>query len=79
MKKYFLRLDDACPKRDRAKWDRMEFLLDKYDVKPLVGIIPRCKDPEFEKYATDENFWTNRVPAWRKKGWIFFKKGEQRI
>lgn len=79
MKKYFLRLDDACPKRDIPKWDRMESLLDKYDVKPLVGIIPECKDPEFEKYATDENFWTDRVPVWRRKGWIFAMHGYEHI
>ena len=46
MAKYIMRLDDACPKRDVEKWDRIEDLLDKFNVRPLVGIIPDCKDLE---------------------------------
>lgn len=47
MAKYILRLDDACEKRDIEKWDLMEQLLDQYNIKPLVGIIPHCEDPLF--------------------------------
>ena len=64
-----MRLDDACPKRDIAKWDRMEALLDKYNVKPLVGIIPDCKDPDMNCYAEDADFWTSRIQCWQSKGW----------
>ena len=45
MEKYIIRLDDACEKRDVKKWDQMEQILDKYGVKPLVGVIPHCEDP----------------------------------
>ncbi len=43
MSKYFIRLDDVCPKMNIERWDTMERLLDQYKVKPLVGIIPDCK------------------------------------
>ncbi len=66
---YYLRLDDACERRDIKKWDRMEKLLDKYEIKPLVGIIPSCQDPMMEKYDFDNEFW-NKVEGWIKKGWI---------
>ena len=79
MKKYLLRLDDACPKRDIEKWDRMEYLLDKYGVKPLVGIIPDCKDPDFEKYPVDGQFWTERLSNWKQKGWIFALHGYEHV
>lgn len=69
MPSYIMRLDDACPKRDIAKWDRMETLLDKYGVKPLVGIIPDCKDPDMDCYAEDVEFWTKRIRCWLSKGW----------
>lgn len=69
MSRYIMRLDDACPKRDVAKWDRMETLLDRYGVKPLVGIIPDCKDPDMDCYAEDVDFWTKRVVVWQSKGW----------
>ena len=79
MKTYLLRLDDACPKRDIAKWDKMESLLDKYGVKPLVGIIPDCKDPAFEKYPFDEKFWTERVLRWKEKNWTFAMHGYEHV
>lgn len=79
MTKYFIRLDDACPKRDIEKWNRMEVLLDKYNIKPLVGIIPNCKDPEMEKYSIDNSFWTKLVPAWQNKKWTLAMHGFEHI
>ena len=79
MKTLLLRLDDACPKRDVEKWDRIEVLLDKYGVKPLVGIIPNCKDPAFESYSIDKEFWTKRVPEWDKKDWAFAMHGYEHV
>ena len=33
MKQYYLvRLDDACPQMNRLRWQRIENILDKYDV-----------------------------------------------
>lgn len=52
-KQLILRLDDACEKRDLVKWDRIEVILDKYQIKPIVGVIPHCLDPEFAHYPTD--------------------------
>ena len=69
MTRYIMRLDDACPKRDVAKWDRMEALLDKYGVKPLVGVIPDCKDPDMDYFTEDVDFWTKRIASWQEKGW----------
>lgn len=75
MKKLILRLDDACPKRNINNWMRIENLLDKYNVKPLVGIIPACKDPDMEKYPTDEKFWDVQVQSWKLKNWTFAMHG----
>lgn len=68
MSKYILRLDDACEKMDIEKWDRMEKLLDKYNIKPLVGIIPHCEDPMMDKYPVDTQFWV-KVQKWINKDW----------
>ena len=64
----FMRLDDACEKRNVENWDRMEKLLDRYNIKPLVGVIPHCEDPMMENYEVDDQFW-NRVESWITKGW----------
>ena len=40
MKKYIIRLDDAAEKMNIDNWEKMENILDRYDIKPLVGVIP---------------------------------------
>lgn len=68
MNKYLIRLDDACPYMDRGKWQRMEDLLDKYGIKPLVGIIPANTDPETLIEPEDSYFW-KKAYSWVKKKW----------
>lgn len=78
MSKYIMRLDDACEKRNTDNWDRMEQLLDKYGVKPLVGVIPDCQDPMMKDYPVDNDFW-NRVHKWEEKGWTIAMHGYQHL
>lgn len=66
--KYLIRLDDACPYMDRAKWQRIENILDKYGVKPLVGIIPANADPKTMIEPEDPSFW-EKAHRWMDKGW----------
>lgn len=75
MLKYIIRLDDACPNMNKANWDRIEQLLDKYSIKPIVGIIPDCKDKEFEQYKYINNFWNEYAREYQKKGWIIAQHG----
>lgn len=75
MKKYLLRLDDACEKMDRKRWDRLEQVLDRCGVKPLVGVIPDCKDPAFAAYEEDKTFWSEKLPSWVAKGWTIALHG----
>lgn len=78
MSKYILRLDDACEKMDIEKWDRMEQLLDKYGVKPLVGVIPHCEDPMMDNYPIDSNFWS-KVNNWISKDWSIAMHGYNHV
>jgi len=74
MKKYLIRLDDACPTMDRLKWQRMEDLLGTYGVRPMVGIIPANEDPKQKIDAENPEFWT-KVKTWEKKGWAIALHG----
>lgn len=78
MSKYILRLDDACEKMDIEKWDRMEQLLDKYAVKPLVGVIPHCEDPMMDDYPIDSSFW-RKVNDWISKDWSIAMHGYNHV
>lgn len=73
MLKYIIRLDDACPNMNKEKWDKIEEILDKYNIKPIVGIIPENKDKEF-KYDII-NFWETYAQKWQNKKWIIAQHG----
>jgi len=66
--KYLIRLDDACPTMHHERWARIEKLLDKFEIRPLVGIIPCNKDKAQEFSPADPYFW-DIVHSWSQKGW----------
>ncbi len=76
--RYLVRLDDACPYMDRKKWQRMEDILDKYDIKPLVGIIPANADPKTMIDPEDADFW-EKAHLWEKKGWSIALHGHDHV
>lgn len=73
-RQYLIRLDDACPSMDYFKWQRMKNILDKYGVKPMVGVIPHNEDTMQQIDHVDESFW-NKVQTWEKKGWAIALHG----
>ncbi len=73
-----MRLDDACTRMNTSSWLRMEKLLDKYGVKPLVGVIPDCKDSEMSCYSEDKEFWKKALD-WQKKGWVLALHGFEHL
>lgn len=69
MTEYIMRLDDASDYMDIEKWNRMECLLDKYNVKPIFGIIPDNHDEALiSEYERNPDFWC-LVHSWIDKGW----------
>ena len=74
MKKYLIRLDDACPTMDAARWQRMESILDKNGVRPMVGIIPANADPKQMIDKEDGAFW-EKAFVWQSKGWAIALHG----
>lgn len=78
MSKYIIRLDDATIRMDILKWEKMEKLLDKYNIKPLVGIIPDCKDPMMRKYDYDPEFWI-KAKKWQEKEWSIAMHGYDHV
>ena len=66
---YVLRLDDAAENMNLANWQRMEQLLEKYNIKPIYGIIPNNMDEDLLKYDKIDDFW-EEMKRWKNKGWI---------
>lgn len=69
MSKYLLRLDDASEYMDVERWKKMETLLDEFDIKPIIGIIPNNLDPSLiNKYKKNLKFW-DEMRCLVEKGW----------
>lgn len=66
--KYIIRLDDASPTMHKTNWDRVENLLDRYNVTPIVAVIPNNKDETLMIDTPDPHFW-EKVKVWQSKNW----------
>lgn len=73
-----IRMDDIAEHMNWEFMDRCELLFDKFNIKPLLGVIPENKDPEFLKYQKNSDFW-NRVKSWKEKGWEISMHGHEHL
>lgn len=73
-KRYLLRLDDACPTMHAGRWTRVESILDKYGIRPMVGIVPDNRDEKLMQSPVDPDFWL-KAKARQAKGWTIALHG----
>lgn len=72
---YLLRLDDASEYMDIEKWHMLELLLNRYSIKPIVGVIPQNKDKDLTaRFPFNPNFW-GLCDVWLKNGWTLAMHG----
>lgn len=76
--KYILRLDDACPTMNASKWNHLESILDHFDIKPIVAVVPDNQDPTLNVDSFDPLFW-DKVRSWQLKGWTIAMHGYQHL
>ena len=56
-----IRFDDIAPNMNWEMMDKCQELLNNYNLKPVVGVIPNNKDKELLKYHKREDFWQHKV------------------
>ena len=56
-KKILVRFDDICPTMDWEMWNKAVQTMDKYGIKPLIGVIPDCQDPDLHIDEAKPDFW----------------------
>ncbi len=65
---YLIRLDDASEYMDVARWRAVRNILKKYDVKPIIGVIPNdCDSGHVTAYKRNNDFW-DTLKQWEKEG-----------
>ena len=73
-----IRLDDIA---ENMNWDLMEkseSLFEKYQIKPILGVIPNNKDNDLLSYPKRDNFW-EQVRKWKNKGWEISMHGSTHV
>ena len=72
--KIAIRLDDITPGMDRQKSGRFFKLLEEYEVKPVIGVVPDCRDPKLAIDPPQEDFW-QWVLEREASGWVIAMHG----
>ena len=84
--KIAVRLDDIAPDMDWEGFLRFKELLDQYQVKPLIGVVPDSRDPNLVKKPepgtgkqipesqAPEDFW-GYVKELERQGWVIAMHG----
>ena len=75
---FLIRLDDIA---ENMNWDLMEkseSLFEKYQIKPILGVIPNNKDNDLLSYPKKDNFW-EQVRKWKDKGWEISMHGSTHV
>ena len=64
-----IRFDDIAENMNWDLMDKCEKLFSKYNIKPVVGVIPNNKDKDLLNFPYRKDFW-NKVRNWQSKKWV---------
>lgn len=54
---YLIRLDDFCPTMLQHRRERFLSILARYNVSPIVAVVPDNQDPDLNRQTSDPEFW----------------------
>ena len=69
-----VRLDDISAGMDWEKFQAFAALLDEFDIKPLIGVVPDNRDENLNRDAFREDFW-EYVKKRQEGGWVVAQHG----
>jgi predicted deacetylase len=69
-----IRMDDITPDMDYAKFLRFKELCDRYQVKPLIGVVPDNRDKMLQMDEKRADFW-EYVFKLQAEGWTIAQHG----
>lgn len=76
--KIAIRLDDITPDMDWERFLKFKTLLDNYQVKPLIGVVPDNRDDNLKgsQKGAPEDFW-KYIKGLQAEGWCIAMHGYQ--
>ena len=69
-----IRFDDIAPNMNWEMMDRCQDLLNNFNIRPVLGVIPDNKDNELLNFPKRDNFW-QIVKKWDSNGWSIAMHG----
>lgn len=72
--KIAIRLDDITPTMNWKKFLEFKEILDKYGVKPLIGVVPDNQDKMLAQDSPQEDFW-KYIKKLQEQGWVVAMHG----
>ena len=72
--KVTVRMDDITPDMDWESFASFERMFDRYQIRPLLGIVPENRDEKLAIGPAREDFW-EKMRALQKKGWTLAMHG----
>lgn len=74
MNQFSIRLDDITPDMDWEQFYRVKKILDKFSIKPLIGIVPDNQDKGLTKQEAKPEFW-QEMRELAESGWSIAQHG----
>lgn len=77
-RRYLVRFDDICPTMNWRVWDAIEAHLVRFDVRPILAVVPDNRDPKLVVEDPRKDFW-DRVRRWQGAGYAIALHGFQHV
>lgn len=78
MIKYFFRLDDIAPNMNWSNFYLVMEIFKRYNIKPLIAVIPDVQDPKLKGYQIERDFWPF-IKKLNDDGWTVAQHGYQHL
>lgn len=72
------RLDDICPRMNYEKFKRFQHIFDRYDVKPIIGVVPDNQDDNLNPCEALPEFW-DVMRQLKNRGWTVAMHGHTHV
>lgn len=73
-----IRMDDITPDMDWERFQTFKKILDKFGIKPLIGVVPDNRDDNLHRAEADGDFW-KYVKVLQDNGWCVALHGYQHV
>lgn len=72
------RMDDICPQMNHEKFLKFKYIFCKYNIKPLLGVVPDNQDETLNPGEADTDFWM-MIKELQNAGWSIAQHGHRHL